>query len=132
MMGTSVLNYNHHLLPSKDLPQSSDLSLKQKEQEYLYLLKKCKSLEEFKQVHVQILKLGLFWDSCCSSSLLATCALSDWNSMDYACSIFQQLDEPTSFDFNTMIRGSQGLCSVSSNRGRNADSWSCNQARSGR
>lgn len=105
MMGTSVLNYNHHLLPSKDLPQSSDLSLTQKEQEYLYLLKKCKSLEEFKQVHVQILKLGLFWDSCCSSSLLATCALSDWNSMDYACSIFQQLDEPTSFDFNTMIRG---------------------------
>ncbi|XP_038887929.1 pentatricopeptide repeat-containing protein At1g31920 [Benincasa hispida] len=105
MMGTSVLNYNHHLLPSKDLPQTSDLSLKQKEQEYLCLLKKCKSLEEFKQVHVQILKLGLFLDSFCSSSLLATCALSEWNSMDYACSIFQQLDEPTTFHFNTMIRG---------------------------
>ncbi|GAV86376.1 PPR domain-containing protein/PPR_2 domain-containing protein/DYW_deaminase domain-containing protein, partial [Cephalotus follicularis] len=26
-------------------------------------------------------------------------------SMDYACSIFQQVDEPGSFDFNTMIRG---------------------------
>ncbi|KAL0553082.1 hypothetical protein IC582_006968 [Cucumis melo] len=105
MMGTSVLNYNHHLLPSKDLPQSSELNLKQKEQEFLRLLKKCKSLEEFKQVHVQILKFGLFLDSFCSSSILATCALSDWNSMDYACSIFQQLDEPTTFDFNTMIRG---------------------------
>ena len=62
-MGTSVLNYNHHLLPSKDLPQSSELNLKQKEQEFLRLLKKCKSLEEFKQVHVQILKFGLFLDS---------------------------------------------------------------------
>ncbi|XP_022967214.1 pentatricopeptide repeat-containing protein At1g31920 [Cucurbita maxima] len=105
MMGTSVLNHNHHLLPSKDLPQSLDSSLKQKEQECLCLLKKCKSLEEFKQVHVQILKLGLFWDSFCSSSLLSTCAFSDWSSMDYACSIFQELDEPTTFHFNTMIRG---------------------------
>ncbi|XP_022157436.1 pentatricopeptide repeat-containing protein At1g31920 [Momordica charantia] len=105
MMGTSVLNHNPHLLPSKDLPQSSECSLKQKEQEYLCLLKKCRSLEEFKQVHVQILKLSIFWDSFCSSSLLATCALSDWSSMDYACSIFQQLDEPTTFHFNTMIRG---------------------------
>lgn len=36
---------------------------------------------------------------------MATCALSDWGSMDYACSIFRQVEEPGTFMFNTMIRG---------------------------
>lgn len=62
-------------------------------------------MEEFKQVHAQVLKWGFFWNSFCASNLVATCTLSDWASMDYACSIFRQLDEPGTFEFNTMIRG---------------------------
>jgi len=62
-------------------------------------------MEEFKQVHAQILKLGLFLDSFCGSNLVATCALSRWGSMEYACSIFRQIEEPGSFEYNTMIRG---------------------------
>nr|KYP54429.1 Pentatricopeptide repeat-containing protein At1g31920 family [Cajanus cajan] len=62
-------------------------------------------MEEFKQVHAQILKLGLFLDSFCGSNLVATCALSKWGSMEYACSIFRQIEEPGSFEYNTMIRG---------------------------
>ncbi|KAF9689608.1 hypothetical protein SADUNF_Sadunf01G0110000 [Salix dunnii] len=59
-------------------------------------------MEEFKQVHAQVLK----WEnSFCASNLVATCALSDWGSMDYACSIFRQIDQPGTFEFNTMIRG---------------------------
>lgn len=60
---------------------------------------------EFKQVHAQILKLGLFWDSSCASNLVTTCALTNWGSLEYACSIFCQIEEPGSFEFNTMIRG---------------------------
>lgn len=62
-------------------------------------------MEEFKQVHAQILKLGLFWDSFCASNLVATCALANWGSMEYACSIFRQIEDPGSFEFNTIIRG---------------------------
>lgn len=76
-----------------------------REQECISLIKKCKNLEELKQMHGQILKLGLLWSSFCASNLVATCALSEWGSMDYACSIFDQIDDPCSFDFNAMIRG---------------------------
>jgi pentatricopeptide repeat protein len=62
-------------------------------------------MEEFKQVHAHVLKCGIFFDSFCMSNLVATCALTKWGSMDYACSIFNQIDEPCSFDYNTMIRG---------------------------
>ncbi|CAL0331608.1 unnamed protein product [Lupinus luteus] len=62
-------------------------------------------MEELKQVHAHILKLGLLLDSFCESNLVATCALSKWGSMDYACSIFRQIEEPGCFEYNTMIRG---------------------------
>lgn len=62
-------------------------------------------MEEFKQVHAHVLKCGIFFDTFCMSNLVATCALTKWGSMDYACSIFSQIDEPGSFDYNTMIRG---------------------------
>ncbi|CAJ1967691.1 unnamed protein product [Sphenostylis stenocarpa] len=105
MSGTSVLCKSHLLSLPYNPPQSSELNAKCNEQGWLSLLKRCKSMEEFKQVHAQILKLGLFWDSFCGSNLVATCALSRWGSMDYACSIFRQLEEPGSFEYNTMIRG---------------------------
>nr|POF09077.1 pentatricopeptide repeat-containing protein [Quercus suber] len=104
MIRTPVLNKTHLLLSTKD-PKLTEFDLRLKEQECLSLLKRCKSMEELKQVHVQILKFGLFWDSFCASNLVASCALSDWGSMDYACSIFRQLKEPGTFVFNTMIRG---------------------------
>lgn len=62
-------------------------------------------MEEFKQVHAHVLKLGFFCDSFCGSNLVATCALAKWGSMEYACSIFRQIEEPGSFEYNTMIRG---------------------------
>ncbi|XP_015868324.3 pentatricopeptide repeat-containing protein At1g31920 [Ziziphus jujuba] len=105
MIGTTVLNQTHLLLPTKDPPQNPEFNLSLKEQECLSLLKRCKSIEEFKRVHVHFIKFGLFWGSFCEGNLVATCALSDWGSLDYACSIFQQIDEPDTFLYNTMIRG---------------------------
>ncbi|KAJ7953387.1 Pentatricopeptide repeat-containing protein family [Quillaja saponaria] len=105
MSGTSVLSQTHLLSAPNNLPQSPELSFSFQKQGCMSLLKNCKSIEEFKQVHAQILKLGFFWDSFCASNLVVTCALSNWSSMDYACSIFRQIAEPGSFEFNTMIRG---------------------------
>lgn len=105
MIRTSVLHQTHVLVSREDPPQSPELSFKLGEKECVSLLKKCSNMEEFKQSHARILKMGLFGDSFCASNLVATCALSDWGSMDYACSIFRQMDEPGSFEFNTMMRG---------------------------
>lgn len=105
MIRTSVLHQTHVLVSREDPPQTPELSFKLGEKECVSLLKKCSNMEEFKQSHARILKMGLFGDSFCASNLVATCALSDWGSMDYACSIFRQMDEPGSFEFNTMMRG---------------------------
>ncbi|KAK7252522.1 hypothetical protein RIF29_36521 [Crotalaria pallida] len=106
MSGTYVLSQTHFLsLPNNNPPppQCSELNIRFNEQKLLSLLKRCKSIEEIKQVHAQFLKLGLFSDSFCASNLVATCA--KWGSLDYACSIFRQIEEPCSFDYNTIIRG---------------------------
>ncbi|KAL8141744.1 hypothetical protein V2J09_014776 [Rumex salicifolius] len=62
-------------------------------------------MDEFKQIHGRFIKSGIFNNSFCSSSLITTCAVSNWGSMDYASSIFRQIRDPDSFQYNTMIRG---------------------------
>lgn len=103
MVGTSVLYHSHLIMPQEDHFPEFDFALK--EQYCMSLMKRCSSLRDFKQVHGQIVKLGLIWSSFCASNLVTTCALSDWGSMDYACSIFRQIDYPGTFEFNTVIRG---------------------------
>ncbi|XP_030511469.2 pentatricopeptide repeat-containing protein At1g31920 [Rhodamnia argentea] len=99
------LQPTHVSIPPRNHQQIPEFNLQLKEQECLSLLKRCKNMEEFKQAHAQILKCGLFWNSFCASNLVATCALSVWGSMGYACSIFHRICEPGTFEFNTMIRG---------------------------
>ncbi|KAL5099891.1 hypothetical protein RYX36_004218 [Vicia faba] len=106
MTGTNVLNQTHFLSLTNNQPHCFEWSNSFNEKGWLCLLKRCNSMEEFKQVHAHVLKWGIFFDSFCMSNLVATCALTKWGSMDYACSIFTQMDEPCSFDYNTMIRGS--------------------------
>ncbi|XP_023739467.1 pentatricopeptide repeat-containing protein At1g31920 [Lactuca sativa] len=89
-------HHHHHQKP---------IDFTSREQECIYLLKKCKSMEDLKQSHSLILKLGLLSRSFCTSNLISISALSHFGSMDYACSIFHQIDFPNSFQFNTMIRG---------------------------
>ncbi|ESQ33632.1 hypothetical protein EUTSA_v10010030mg [Eutrema salsugineum] len=97
------------LLASRhDVTQNPEVNnYRAKEQECLYILKRCKNIKEFKQVHARFIKLSLFCSSSFSASnVLSTCAHSGWDkSMNYAASIFRAIDDPCTFDFNTMIRG---------------------------
>ncbi|PSS01360.1 Pentatricopeptide repeat-containing protein [Actinidia chinensis var. chinensis] len=105
MISTSVYQ-THCLIPQENLPQKPECNFRLREQECVSLIKKCNNLQEFKQAHAQILKLGMIWTtSFVASNLVATCALSDWGSMAYASLIFRQIEEPGSFAFNNMIRG---------------------------
>ncbi|KAI6706743.1 hypothetical protein NL676_009705 [Syzygium grande] len=101
----TLVQPTHVLIPPRNHQQIPEFNLQSKEQECLSLLKRCKNMEEFKQAHARVLKWGLFWESFCASNLVATCALSAWGSMGYACSIFRRICEPGTFEFNTMIRG---------------------------
>ena len=103
MSSASVLHQAHPFIVPEEITNS--LELKPRELECLHLLHKCKNMDEFKQTHAQILKLGLESVTHVADNLIVACALSGWGSMDYACSIFHQIDEPTPFAFNTMIRG---------------------------
>eukprot|EP00262_Sarcandra_glabra_P020245 TRINITY_DN7972_c0_g2_i1.p1 TRINITY_DN7972_c0_g2~~TRINITY_DN7972_c0_g2_i1.p1 ORF type:complete len:600 (-),score=62.31 TRINITY_DN7972_c0_g2_i1:36-1835(-) len=76
--------------------------LKPIEEECSLLLHKCNSIHEFKKIHARILKFGFDRHA---SDLVAACALSVWGSMDYALSIFNQIDYPSTFTFNIMIKG---------------------------
>ncbi|GJT14089.1 pentatricopeptide repeat-containing protein [Tanacetum coccineum] len=105
MAGTSV----HHNLflpqPQEDHHHKKVTDFASREQECISLLKRCKNMEDLKQSHCLILKLDLDNSSFCKSNLVAACALSDWGSMEYANSVFEQIEYPNSFEFNTMIRG---------------------------
>ncbi|XP_021768292.1 pentatricopeptide repeat-containing protein At1g31920-like [Chenopodium quinoa] len=105
MIKLPILHQPQILLPLEDCPQIPDCNLKRRVKECVSLLKKCRAMEDLKQIHGQMNKLGLFCDSFCVSNLLATCAISNWGSMDYASLVFSQIDDPGTFEFNTMIRG---------------------------
>ncbi|CAA0812066.1 Pentatricopeptide repeat-containing protein [Striga hermonthica] len=107
MVGAPVLNQPLKVLIAQQNPiiKAQEIDFNLKEQECVSLIKTCKNMLEFKKVHGQILKLGFFWSPFVASNLVATCALAEWGSMDYACSIFQKIENPSSFEFNAMIRG---------------------------
>ncbi|KAL6008219.1 hypothetical protein ACLOJK_033725 [Asimina triloba] len=103
MIRASVLQHTELFIEKekpKQIPQ-----LKQKEHECFFAVQQCKNMDEFKQFHAQTLKLGLTQDAFMIRSFISACALSAWGSMDYARLIFDQIDKPETFDFNTMIRG---------------------------
>ncbi|KAG9458964.1 hypothetical protein H6P81_003472 [Aristolochia fimbriata] len=102
-MISSSLLHQKHLSVAPQIPKdNSDICFWDQENS---LALKCRSLEALKQSHAQSLKLGLQHDIHTATTLISTCALSSWGCMDYACSIFQQIEKPTSFLFNIMVRG---------------------------
>ncbi|GMH09172.1 hypothetical protein Nepgr_011012 [Nepenthes gracilis] len=106
MIRASVHNTTQLFFPQEANSQNPVVNFRLREFECISLLKKCDSLEELRQVHGQILKLGLFWSHPFrASNLVATCALSEWGSMEYASWIFRRIDEPVTFDYNVMARG---------------------------
>ncbi|XP_051137254.1 pentatricopeptide repeat-containing protein At1g31920 [Andrographis paniculata] len=103
MVVASIITPPHHFFIPNDNPLDPDFT--HRDQECISLIKGCRNIDEFRQLHGHILKLGYFSNPRCVGSLVAECALSAWGSMEYAQSIFRQIDDPGSFEFNAMIRG---------------------------
>ncbi|KAK4766851.1 hypothetical protein SAY86_014602 [Trapa natans] len=71
----------------------------------LLILEGCRSRPQFKQIHAHMIRTGLIAHIFPVSRLLAFSALSDSVDMEYASTLFSQIEETNTYMWNTMIRG---------------------------
>ncbi|XP_010250460.1 PREDICTED: pentatricopeptide repeat-containing protein At3g26630, chloroplastic [Nelumbo nucifera] len=71
--------------------------------EALSFLQRCTDFKQLKQIHSQILRTGLSHDQVLVANMLRLC--SSYGQMGYASLLFYQLQSPTTFAWNLMIRG---------------------------
>ncbi|XP_007038050.2 PREDICTED: pentatricopeptide repeat-containing protein At5g66520 [Theobroma cacao] len=91
----------HLAAPSKDSKQPEKLT--SNKPNHLQILKKCTHLIQFKQVHAQIIKTTLPQADTHLSKLIQ--ALVGSAHLPYARLVLDQITEPSTFAFNTMIKG---------------------------
>ncbi|KAF6161535.1 hypothetical protein GIB67_009414 [Kingdonia uniflora] len=70
---------------------------------HLRLLKRCTHLIQFKQIHTHFLKKPSDPKDVLLTKLVESLVNSTY--IDYAYRVFKQMDEPTTFVFNTLVRG---------------------------
>ncbi|XP_058097882.1 pentatricopeptide repeat-containing protein At5g08305-like [Magnolia sinica] len=69
------------------------------------LLDRCKSMRELKRIHAQIVVSGLSDENYLASKILSFSAISESGDIDYSGRVFNQLQNPNIFIWNTIIRG---------------------------
>ncbi|XP_015895115.3 pentatricopeptide repeat-containing protein At1g08070, chloroplastic [Ziziphus jujuba] len=90
-----------HVLPDSDPPYKLLQS-----HPSLELLSNCKSTQGLKQVHSHIIKTGLHNTQFALSKLVEFCVVSPLGSdLSYALLVFETIEEPNQFIWNTIIRG---------------------------
>ncbi|KAE7998841.1 hypothetical protein FH972_003343 [Carpinus fangiana] len=89
-----------HILPYSDPPYKL-----LENHPSLHLLSKCRSIQDLKQVHSHIIKTGLHNTHFAISKLIECCAISPIGDLSYALSVFESIQEPNRFIWNTIIRG---------------------------
>ncbi|KAI6677437.1 hypothetical protein NL676_038233 [Syzygium grande] len=68
----------------------------------LVLLRRCANFGQLKQVHAKMIRSGLSSDQLLVRKMIQVC--SSQGKMDYAASLFRQLERPQTFTWNLMIR----------------------------
>ncbi|KAL5984418.1 hypothetical protein ACLOJK_018523 [Asimina triloba] len=70
----------------------------------LSLLDRCSDTPRLKQIHAQMLRLGLFFDAYSASRLLTACVNSHSPNLQYAHRVFDQIPQPNLYSWNSLIR----------------------------
>ncbi|XP_031252285.1 pentatricopeptide repeat-containing protein At5g06540-like [Pistacia vera] len=68
------------------------------------LADKCKSMHQLKQIHAQMIVSSRIDDHFAASRLLSFCALSSSGYLPYAINLFNKIENPNQFMWNTLIR----------------------------
>ncbi|XP_050255678.1 pentatricopeptide repeat-containing protein At2g36730-like [Quercus robur] len=76
-----------------------------KEQRVMSLFKRCSTMKDLKQVHAHIILTGLYQNLYVIGKIIVFCAVSEHGNMDYAVLVFDKIENPDGFLWNTMIRG---------------------------
>ncbi|KAJ4970326.1 hypothetical protein NE237_003425 [Protea cynaroides] len=97
-MANSALQLTHLCSPNSAIPHETSLSP-------LYLLPRCSSLRETKQIQAAIVKSQLQHDISVVTKLINSCTANPSFSMDHARRLFDRIPQPDIILFNTMARG---------------------------
>ncbi|XP_038880037.1 pentatricopeptide repeat-containing protein At4g21065-like [Benincasa hispida] len=76
-----------------------------KEQRFLSLSKQCSTVKDLNQLHARIIQLGFDQNLFVIGKLIEFCAVSNYGDMNYAVVVFNGIENPDGFLWNTMIRG---------------------------
>ncbi|MBA0717288.1 hypothetical protein Golax_005122, partial [Gossypium laxum] len=81
------------------------LSLELNATQTLPVLERCSTMGELKQIHAQMLKTGLVADTVLVSKVLTFCVSSKYGNLEHARMVFDRVNRPNTFMYNTMIKG---------------------------
>lgn len=86
-------------------PSSPTKKPKHEDDPSLLLLQRQTSMAELKQIHAHMIRSGLATHPLPASRLVAFCTADDIGELNYARLVFDNIPKPTSFTFNSIIRG---------------------------
>ncbi|KAL7145142.1 hypothetical protein ABFS83_07G059900 [Erythranthe nasuta] len=88
------------ILPARNIPASSRPSFTS--QDALIFLQRCATFKQMKQIHAKIIRNSLDQHQVVVAKLIRLC--SSYGEPDYAASVFEQIDNPSTFAWNLLIR----------------------------
>lgn len=112
-----IVCFSTHSLPNLDLfchfssqtptkiPNPHGGSYSKKEQTLLSMFKKACTKKDIEQLHAHVVQTGFTQNLFVVGKIIVSCAVSNEGSMDYAISVFEKIENPDGFLWNTMIRG---------------------------
>ncbi|RYR51611.1 hypothetical protein Ahy_A06g026589 isoform A [Arachis hypogaea] len=71
----------------------------------LVAMESCSTMRQLRQIQARMIRTGLMDHTFPASRALAFCALSDSGDVRYAHAVFDRIEQPNTFMWNTMIRG---------------------------
>ncbi|XP_010254277.1 PREDICTED: putative pentatricopeptide repeat-containing protein At3g15930 [Nelumbo nucifera] len=71
----------------------------------VFLLMKCESMKQLKQIHSHMITTGLILNPPQQNRIIAFCCTHEAGDMDYARLVFDTIQEPNLYIWNTMIKG---------------------------
>ncbi|XP_059644967.1 pentatricopeptide repeat-containing protein At1g59720, chloroplastic/mitochondrial-like [Cornus florida] len=109
----SILNlcpfHSHTTTKSENL---NEVFINSKVQTLLSLFKHCSTMKHVEQIHAHVIQTGFAQNLFVVGKIIAFCAISERGSMDYAVSVFEKIENPDGFLWNTIIRGFGRTCQV--------------------
>lgn len=75
------------------------------QQSVLTLFKQCSSMKHLKEMHARVVQSGFDKTPLVVGKIIEFCMVSGHGDMTYAVRVFDRIDKPGAFMWNTMIRG---------------------------